>query len=819
MNNPTHDNVDPNITSQQTGEVSQPLQSQQLPLACDPLDHHLTAHSSPAAEPFNEGIAVTPSYASQAQLTQLDHLPQQNLPQTSTQQILAIQYQQHLAYLAQQNLPQNLANQAQHNLPQMAAQQNLPQIFPPQQNVRFPNRRSIIFSKNSDIPVALTSVNQPSSSIPLSLSLDDQKSLANLCHRIFQAEFVTQDPTGEICAICCDPLERRGGIPIINPGCGHELHFTCLQRAITFNLTTCCICRKSFNASLLSQVSFQQQALANPLNLDASIPTINFGGLNAGRNRPSNLPRPVLMDDELPTLTSLVAVIDNSVNNLVSSDVDMEDVSSSSIEISDATESHSQIMQPEISMKTEYPEIPTTSTNVVSVLTVTAPNVIQEIGTGDNSETTQGMDLIGVVDISGSMAGSKLNFVKTTLKYAVNQLTHPRDRVCIIGFDTTADLISPFVTVNSATGKNRLNEAIDSMNSRGGTFIGSGLALAMQRITNRRSSNPVTAVILFTDGQDNNRNDYSEVSLQFQNMSIPIHSFGYGSDHDADTLTAISGLAGSFTYIEQASIIQDAIAGCLGAIKSSLFENIHVSLSIPENIGKITRISTPFTKSVSPDGLTGSVDLPNLFSNEKREILFELALNSVPQNLSDQHILSAHSIFTPIGESPRPSDPTIFTINRKEFADFPVAGVHTANLTITRQRIRTDVEQGLREAVAFADNRNFGQAQARIAELRAKIENAKEIATVQISNDSTNSLAAEVLQFLIAMEHDINVSARRTTDVSSYSSGGRQYTMMNVQQQSAQRSVYSSLESRTSAFGQTQQMFQLQSNSESSRIR
>lgn len=52
------------------------------------------------------------------------------------------------------------------------------------------------------------------------------------------------------------------------------------------------------------------------------------------------------------------------------------------------------------------------------------------------------VDLICVIDVSGSMQGSKLNLVKDTMKVLIEILT-PSDRLSIITFDSDGERICP----------------------------------------------------------------------------------------------------------------------------------------------------------------------------------------------------------------------------------------------------------------------------------------------------------------------------------------------------------------------------------------
>ncbi len=83
-----------------------------------------------------------------------------------------------------------------------------------------------------------------------------------------------------------------------------------------------------------------------------------------------------------------------------------------------------------------------------------------------------------------------------------------------------------------------------------GTFIGSGLQMGVDLLMNRRTKNPLSALLLLTDGQDNRMHSYSQL-MQRLPEDIPCHTFGYGLDHQVNLLVRLAeqGNGGTFTYI------------------------------------------------------------------------------------------------------------------------------------------------------------------------------------------------------------------------------------------------------------------------------
>lgn len=61
----------------------------------------------------------------------------------------------------------------------------------------------------------------------------------------------------------------------------------------------------------------------------------------------------------------------------------------------------------------------------------------------DVDEAKPGLDLILCIDISSSMSGQKLQMVKETLIFILDQL-NDEDRVSLVAFDDKVDILAKF---------------------------------------------------------------------------------------------------------------------------------------------------------------------------------------------------------------------------------------------------------------------------------------------------------------------------------------------------------------------------------------
>ncbi len=74
--------------------------------------------------------------------------------------------------------------------------------------------------------------------------------------------------------------------------------------------------------------------------------------------------------------------------------------------------------------------------------------------------------------------------------------------------------------------------------------------MGINLLTSRQTKNPLGALLLLTDGQDNQKHDYSQL-MRTLPEGIQCHTFGYGPDHTASLLVDLAekGHDGTFTYI------------------------------------------------------------------------------------------------------------------------------------------------------------------------------------------------------------------------------------------------------------------------------
>ncbi|KAI5446047.1 hypothetical protein KIW84_014042 [Lathyrus oleraceus] len=173
------------------------------------------------------------------------------------------------------------------------------------------------------------------------------------------------------------------------------------------------------------------------------------------------------------------------------------------------------------------------------------------------------VDLVTVLDISGSMAGTKLALLKRAMGFVIQNLG-TNDRLSVIVFSSTARRLFPLCKMTDS-GRQQALQAVNSLVANGGTNIAGGMRKGAKIMEDRKEKNPVANIILLSDGQDNytvgsSGNDQPQpnyhlllpISISGRDNSgfqIPVHAFGFGADHDASSMHSISEISGgTFTF-------------------------------------------------------------------------------------------------------------------------------------------------------------------------------------------------------------------------------------------------------------------------------
>ena len=288
-----------------------------------------------------------------------------------------------------------------------------------------------------------------------------------------------------------------------------------------------------------------------------------------------------------------------------------------------------------ISLKLKY------STLQVNSASETVEPVLFTLKTENTKEGSRvPLDLVCVLDVSGSMSGAKITLLKDTLKYLVDLLGE-NDRISIVKFNGSAERLTPLQRVTEAN-KPKILKAIESLYASGGTSITAGMTEAVSILNGRKYKNSVSSVFLLSDGLDGRATMGVKQLLETHKPkdSFTINTFGYGSDHDPNLMNSIAQLMdGKFYFVEKLETVDECFVHAIGGlmsvvgqdttitiqpVKSEIFPNIHIKKAFGgAELWKVL------------DG-TYSTGISQVSSGRSKNYVLELAIPKFTKSLTDQ---------------------------------------------------------------------------------------------------------------------------------------------------------------------------------------
>ncbi|CAD8103460.1 unnamed protein product [Paramecium primaurelia] len=253
-----------------------------------------------------------------------------------------------------------------------------------------------------------------------------------------------------------------------------------------------------------------------------------------------------------------------------------------------------------------------------------------------NSENQRvGVDLICLIDISGSMEGVKIQMAKQSL-IVLLQFLGDNDRLQLITFDDYAHRLSPLKRVTKQN-KIYFTQIIQQIQIDGGTCISEGTKMAFCQLKNRKYVNNVTSIFLLSDGQDGNAVQRISEQIKTVNEVFTLHTFGFGQDHDASMMTQICNLkSGSFYFVQNVTLLDEFFADALGGLISVVGEQLEITITsqAPPPYQNI-QISKTYGNMWQKKGNQYYITQPQFSSGSRKDFVFELALPKFSGRVQD----------------------------------------------------------------------------------------------------------------------------------------------------------------------------------------
>ncbi|KAH9609085.1 hypothetical protein KSS87_021845 [Heliosperma pusillum] len=574
----------------------------------------------------------------------------------------------------------------------------------------------------------------------------------------------------QLCSICLTSLKPGEGHAIFTAECSHSFHFQCITSNVDHGNHMCPVCRASWKEIPLKTPNTDSVPGKSRIG-PGGWPSHNNNMMTVLRRLPSS-PRnssrhvtplfqetepAIFDDDEAVGRTDMAskAAVGQTENNSAR----MIDIRSypefSSVSKSTSCDNFTVLINLKAAMSSSMPRAP--------------------------------IDLVTVLDISGSMAGTKLALLKRAMGFVIQNMTS-NDRLSVIAFSSTARRLFPLCRM-SESGRQKALLAVNSLVANGGTNIAEGLRKGAKLMEERREKNPVASIILLSDGQDTYTVNGSGViktqpnyqlllPLSIQGSSgsgfkIPVHTFGFGSDHDASLMHSISEISGgTFSFIETETTIQDAFAQCIGGLLSVVAQELLLEIECAHSGVLLQSVKAgSYSSHITGDRRSGKVDVGDLYADEERNFL--VVLNLSPGSSGNETTMLKVKCLVK-----DPFTKESLTLKGEEVKiqrPVTLTGEEVRSIEVDRQQNRLQASEAMAQARAEAEQGNLSDAISILGNCRQTL--------------SETVSAKQKDRLCIALDMELKEMQERMKSRHVYEASGRAYVLSGMSSHSWQRAT------------------------------
>ena len=356
------------------------------------------------------------------------------------------------------------------------------------------------------------------------------------------------------------------------------------------------------------------------------------------------------------------------------------------------------------------------------------------------------LEIVCVVDRSGSMGGNKIMLMKKTLSLLVSRGgMDARDKLGVVTFDDTVSTVLPLTAMDPA-GRAKASSVIDAISIGGTTNLSGGLLQGLDMLC--RSANNETlddaadgdgeaavmvseasrTCLLFTDGRANAGITQREQLLEAASgvlkgvAGVMIYTFGYGDDHDEDMLRDLAKQStGLFYHVDQPDAIPAAFADCMGGLVSTVAQNATLELVAPggrkRSVSIAGVVGDAYKSELSDDGSRLTLQLGDLYADDAKDVLLRLKLAALAEpapepQVAVEGVLRYYNVTTKRIEEAT----AVLAIARP--AEAPT---EPADIQLDEQRNRCEVAAVIELATSKADAGDIAAGRALLEEAVTKL--------------------------------------------------------------------------------------------------
>jgi hypothetical protein len=250
---------------------------------------------------------------------------------------------------------------------------------------------------------------------------------------------------------------------------------------------------------------------------------------------------------------------------------------------------------------------------------------------------------------------------------------------------------------------------------------------------------------------------------------------GFGTDHDAAAMHYISEVTGgTFSFIENHAVIQDAFAQCIGGLLSVAVQKARISLECVHPGVRVRAVkSGSYESHIDWEGRAVTVDVGELYADEERRFLLFVDLpraHSIDELATHLFKVRCTYLDTATGQSVDVAGEDAVVLRPFEAAQV------APSMEVERERVRVEAAEDIALARAAAERGDYAEA---VRILDARRESLSRSAPALSGDPMCKALVAEL--------HDLR---QRVSDEREYEETGRACFLAGMSSQALRRVGY-----------------------------
>lgn len=223
-----------------------------------------------------------------------------------------------------------------------------------------------------------------------------------------------------------------------------------------------------------------------------------------------------------------------------------------------------------------------TAGKVSVALTLTGATIV-----GPAHEVVQPVDLVIVLDRSGSMSGRKINDAQRAIEQLIDRMDN-NDRMAIVSYSNSVERLTPLVYLKGDQ-RYRLKRLVRQVYAGGGTNLGGGLQHGIDLLSYMETKSRQRRVILISDGLANqgitSPRALGAMAARATEYNLGVSTVGVGYDFNEVLMTTIADHgSGNYYFLENPAAFAEVFRQEFEATRNVVAGQVELRISLQDGV-------------------------------------------------------------------------------------------------------------------------------------------------------------------------------------------------------------------------------------------